>query len=255
MDEALQLLEYLPFSFKTQSEQEYIKFLWEAFESNYTNEKYQFAFLAYHMITMCFIYFNIWQIKQNLKDDFEKAIIGFSSRDLDGLVHKDDTDNLKKWTVSPFNFSKVQERSIIRILALIGCDKSKIGNYGKLIDDRNNTAHPNGNIYYSNQQSLDKKISEIIKSVDEIQTHSKSTIEKCYQNFLLESYDAEEREYIEASDQIREVLIHQNYLSQKDIEICRLFDLNNLNHHPDIDNIRLLHETLKSEYQFSIIDL
>ena len=25
--------------------------------------KYQFAFLAYHMLTMSFVYFNIWQIK------------------------------------------------------------------------------------------------------------------------------------------------------------------------------------------------
>ena len=37
--------------------------LWDAFEMNYTNGKYQFAFLAYHMLTMSFVYFNIWQIK------------------------------------------------------------------------------------------------------------------------------------------------------------------------------------------------
>ena len=45
-------------------EQEYIAFLWDAFETNYTHGKYQFAFLAYHMLTMSFVYFNIWQIKQ-----------------------------------------------------------------------------------------------------------------------------------------------------------------------------------------------
>ena len=48
---------------KTRSEQEYIEFLWDAFESNYTHGKYQFAFLAYHMLTMSFVYFNIWQIR------------------------------------------------------------------------------------------------------------------------------------------------------------------------------------------------
>lgn len=127
MEEAVELGNYLPLSFKTESEQKYIQFLWEAFESNYENKKYQFAFLAYHMLTMSFVYFNIWQIKQHRKDDFEKAIIGFTSRDLEGLVHKDDTDDTKRWAVSPFNFSKTQERSIVRILALIGCDKSKIG--------------------------------------------------------------------------------------------------------------------------------
>lgn len=65
MDEAHELDDYLPLSFKTVSEQEYIQFLWDAFDSNYENKKYQFAFLAYHMLTMSFVYFNIWQIKQN----------------------------------------------------------------------------------------------------------------------------------------------------------------------------------------------
>jgi hypothetical protein len=64
MEEAAELANYLPLSFKTPKEQEYIEFLWEAFETNYTHGKYQFAFLAYHMLTMSFVYFNIWQIKQ-----------------------------------------------------------------------------------------------------------------------------------------------------------------------------------------------
>jgi hypothetical protein len=48
MEEAAELSKYLPLSFKTRSEQEYIAFLWDAFETNYTYGKYQFAFLAYH---------------------------------------------------------------------------------------------------------------------------------------------------------------------------------------------------------------
>ena len=47
MDEATELANYLPLSFKTPTEKEYIKFLWDAFETNYTHEKFQFAFLAY----------------------------------------------------------------------------------------------------------------------------------------------------------------------------------------------------------------
>lgn len=52
MEEAAELGNYLPLSFKTPKEQEYIEFLWDAFQSNYENKKYQFAFLAYHMLTM-----------------------------------------------------------------------------------------------------------------------------------------------------------------------------------------------------------
>lgn len=71
MEEARELGEYLPLSFKTQKEHEYIEFLWDAFETNYTHGKYQFALLAYHMLTMSFIYFNNWQIRQAKPKEFE----------------------------------------------------------------------------------------------------------------------------------------------------------------------------------------
>jgi hypothetical protein len=40
MEEAAELANYLPLSFKTPKEQEYIEFLWGAFETNYTHGKY-----------------------------------------------------------------------------------------------------------------------------------------------------------------------------------------------------------------------
>jgi len=239
MDEALQLNDYLPLSFKTESEQEYIQFLWEAFEFNYNNQKYQFAFLAYHMLTMSFIYFNIWQIKQTEPSDFEKAMIGFTKDQEKALLN----------ATSPFTLWQINESSVMRFLKLIGCTNEKIGNYAALVKERNNTAHTNGIISFSTQIALDQKINEILRVVREIQAHSQSIIEKCYQDFLSENYDPDDREYIEASDQIREVLIHTNYFSQKDIGICYNFNLDNLANHTEIQRIRTLHEVLKAEYQ------
>ncbi|MBN1918428.1 MAG: hypothetical protein JW889_10990 [Verrucomicrobia bacterium] len=43
MDEALELANYLPLSLKTPKEQEYVEFLWDAFETNYTHGRYQFG--------------------------------------------------------------------------------------------------------------------------------------------------------------------------------------------------------------------
>ena len=54
MANAIDILEYLPNSYKTRDEQDYINFLWESFESNYHNAKYPFAFIAYHMLYMSF---------------------------------------------------------------------------------------------------------------------------------------------------------------------------------------------------------
>jgi hypothetical protein len=237
VEEAAELGNYLPLSFKTPKEQEYIEFLWDAFETNYTYGKYQFAFLAYHMLTMSFVYFNIWQIRQTLPNDFEKGLIGFA---------KDENALLE--ATSPFVFSTVNERTILRFLKLIACDNSKIGTYAKLVDDRNEAAHPNGNIFYSEQSALDRKITEILRVVDEIQMHSRCVIERCYRDFLLQNHDPEEREYPDAADQIREVLIHGNYMSQKDIEICLDFDLTGLAGRPETDSIRRLHEAMVSIY-------
>ena len=188
------------------------------------------------MLTMSFVYFNIWQIKKTVPKNFEMSLIGFG---------KDVEENLIAAT-SPFAFSKVNERTILRILKLIGCDNRKIGNYAKLVEYRNQTAHPNGNIYFSTQAALDIKISEILRLVEEIQTHSKSVIERCYREFLLRSHNHEEREYPDTNDQIREILIHGNYLSQMDIKLCLAHDLSDLCEHGDFAQIEELHNCLQA---------
>ena len=98
MEEAAELRDYLPLSFTSPREQEYVAFLWDAFETNYTHGKYQFAFLAYHMLTMSFVYFKIWQIKKMEPKYFEMSLIGF---------RKDVEKNLSKAT-SPLRLQHCQ---------------------------------------------------------------------------------------------------------------------------------------------------
>jgi len=238
VEEAAELSNYLPLSFKTRSEQDYIAFLWDAFETNFVHGKYQFAFLAYHMLAMSFVYFTIWRIKQTYPQDFEKSLIGFG---------KDIEKNLLGAT-SPFVFSTVNERTILRFLKLISCDNGEIGTYTKLVDDRNETAHPNGNIFYSTTAALDAKIFEILRAVDGIQSHSTPVIEQCYREFLLQNHDPDEREYADSSDQIREILVHGNYLSQKDIDICLGFNLAALEDQGRHESMHELHEALTADF-------
>jgi hypothetical protein len=238
VEEATELADYLPLSYKSPKEQEYIAFLWDAFETNYTHGKHQFAFLAYHMLTMSFVYFNIWQIKQNRPEDFEKGLIGFGK----------DIEKCLLDASSPFVFSVVNERSILRFLKLIACDNGKIGTYAKLVDDRNETAHPNGNIFFSTQAALDGKITEVLRVVAEIQAHSKPVIEHCFREFLLQNHDADTREYADNADQIREMLIHANYLSQKDVEICLGFDINKLAAKAEFPAIKALFDAFVALY-------
>ena len=235
MEEAADLGDYLPLSFNSPNEQEYVTFLWGAFETNYTHGKYQFAFLAYHMLTMSFVYFNLWQIKKTEPKNFEMNLIGFG---------KDVEKNLIAAT-SPFVFSMVKERTVLRILKLIDCDNGEIGTYAKLVNDRNQTAHPNGHIFFSTKAALDIKITEILRVVEEIQTHSKPVIEHCYREFLLRSHDYEKREYPDAKDQIREILIHGNYMSKMDIKLCLAHNLSDLREHGEVAQIEELHNCLQ----------
>ena len=190
------------------------------------------------MLTMSFVYFNIWQIKQTEPGDFEKGLIGFGKDVEKGLLA----------ATSPFAFSFVPERAMLRFLKLIACDNSKIGTYAKLVDDRNESAHPNGNIFFSTQAALDIKITEILRVVDEIQTHSEPIIQRCYSKFLEDNHDPEIREYPDDEDQIREVLIHENYLSQKDIEICAAYDLSPHMMQNNFSEIHALHQNLRQRY-------
>lgn len=215
MDEALQIRDYLPSSFSRGSEGEYINFLWEAFEENYHNGKYQFAMLACHMIYMSFVYFSIWKIKHSRPHDFEKSLVGFSKEDEKELLE----------ATSPFTYWTINESRIFRFLKLIGCCNNDIGQFAKLVQQRNEIAHPNGNIFFSDQTTANKRISEILRQMDAIQNHMLPVIHDCFRRFLIDSSDAEQREYEDPADQIREVLIHGNYFSQKDVEACLTFDI------------------------------
>ncbi|RXQ97411.1 hypothetical protein EO244_00550 [Ancylomarina salipaludis] len=238
MEEAYQILDYLPQRFKNPKEQEYIEFLWKSFESNYKEENYQFALMAYHMLFMSFVYFNVWQIKNNTEDDFQKSLIGFADR-----IEKNFNN-----ASSPFTFSEEQEAKIFSFLKLIGVGKEKIGQYKKLVNDRNDIAHSNGNIYYQSTDAIDQKIHDYLRFAEEIQSHSNDLIQGCFTKFLLESVDIEEREYPDDNDQINEILINEHYLSQKDIQFCASVDITKFEGYENSESIQNLYNKLKEDY-------
>ena len=133
-------------------------------------------------------------------------------------------------------------------MRLIGCSGDRTASFTALVKDRNNSAHTNGQISYSTQAALDTKIAEILRIVQEIQTHSKPVIERCYREFLLSSRNADDREYPDPEDQIREVLIHENYLSHRDLDLCRGFALSDLAAEPGFSEIQDLHRALQVAY-------
>lgn len=238
IEEAARLEVYLPLSYRTPKERDYVRFLWEAFDTNVEHGKYQFAFLAYHMLVMSFVYFNIWQIRLVRPGPFETAMVGFS---------KDVEKNLMAAS-SPFVFSAVNERSVLRFLKLIQCDNAKIGTYAKLVDERNDTAHANGNIFFNSEAELTRKVRDVLRAVEEIQSHSAPAIGEGYESFLVASQDPEVREYTDDDQQIEEVLVKQFYMSASDIAFCRQYDIRGLSDEVGYTAIQALHEALATLY-------
>lgn len=238
IEEATRLETYLPLSYRTPKERDYVRFLWEAFDTNVEHRKYQFAFLAYHMLVMSFVYFNLWQIKLIRPRDFDLALVGFAN----------DMERDLRAASSPFVFSAVNERTVLRFLKLIQCDHGKIGAYGKLVDERNLTAHANGNIFFSTEEELARKVRDVLRTVEEIQRHSASAIEEGYRAFLTASQDPEEREFTDDAQQIGEVLVKEFYMSASDIAFCRDYDIRGLSDEVGFAAIQTLHRKLADLY-------
>ena len=237
-EDAFQLLNYMPYLYKTIQEEEYINFLWDAFSTNYEKEKYQFAFIGYHMLFMSFVYFSIWKIKIHREKDFAKALIGFN---------KDCEKNMMN-TSSPFTFSEINESNIFRFFKLAGCENDKIGEFTRLVKDRNNIAHSNGNIFFNSQDSLDEKINEVLRCADKIQENIKCITKNTFKDFLKNNWDNNNREWPDDGEQISEILIRKNYFSKNDIEYCLSFDINLLNREKKFPRIKKLFKALQKEY-------
>src|SRR5205085_2547829 len=80
-----------------------------------------------HMLYMSFIYFEVWQIKMNRKNDFENSLIAYSK----------DHEKMMLNATTPFAFVEIGESNFIRFLKLIGCDNGKIGSYCTSVKARN----------------------------------------------------------------------------------------------------------------------
>ena len=235
MDAALEIHDYLPLAYPSAGEGEYIRFVWEAFESNYVAGKYQFAILAFHMLYMSYVYFSVWQIKQAKPEAFTHAVL-FQQKEKELLTAS-----------SPFTFSEVNERSIFKFLRLAGCENQHIGKFQKLVDQRNEIAHPNGNIFFSDQATADQRIEEVMQQIRGIQAHMSSVLRACLLQFLRDCANPDEREIADSEVHVEMNFLHKHYLSRKDIEACLACDLSEFDASPFRGEVQALMQVLQTK--------
>ena len=239
MDDALELVNYLPVSYGSHSEEEYITFLWDAFQTNYSNGKFEFSGLAFHLLYMSFVSFSLWRIRVVRPEDFTTALIGFQ-REKEGRFLKVD---------SPFKFyEELKESEIFRFLKLLGCENDQVGEFSKFVKRRNKIAHPTGTVFFNDQVSIDREISEMMREVGNIQNHMRPIILEIYRRFLSESWDIENREYAEPAQEIAFNLLHKNYMSAKDIGFCIAYGLTELSGDVAFPMIESLHKSFAESF-------
>ncbi len=240
MEEAQRIHDYLPISYADITEQNYIRFLWDAFETNYHAEKYEFANLAFHLLYMSFVCFSVWQIRAARRTDFDKALVGFQS----------DVENKLINAASPFKFfDNLKESAIFRFIKLVGCNNDQVGEFSKFVKQRNRIAHPSGTVTFNNKDKIDEQIILVMAEIDNIQNHMAPVLHDCLGIFLKENAEPEEWEYSVPRDQINSVLIHRNYFSQRDIDTCVNFNIGVFNDNDNKEQINELFNIFIQEYQ------
>lgn len=237
LENAQQIDEYLPIAYPSAGEGEYIRFIWDTFESNYLSGKYQFAILAYHMLYMSNVYFSVWQIKLAKPEAFSHAVL-FQQKEKELLNAS-----------SPFTFSEVNERSIFKFLRLTNCQGQHIGKFQSLVDKRNEIAHPNGNIYFNDQVTADQRIEEFLEQVREIKSYMQPVLHSLLKVFLNESANPDEREIADPLVHVEINFMHKHYLSRKDLETCIAFDLSAFDSHVHKESIYELMKVLKDKLE------
>ena len=152
-----EILEYLPIEYNTPQEEEYIVFLLNSVASNYDSGNYHFSLFSLHMIFMFYAQSQVFNIKENRRDCFTKALTALSK------------DSEKCLTGSShFGFSDFGESALFRFFKLIGANNSDVGGLADFVKRRNEMAHANGNIYYSDEESAEKRVIEYKKGFSRI---------------------------------------------------------------------------------------
>ena len=238
-EEASKILDYIPYTAKTQEEIDYFAFLWKSFCSNYDGENYQFAFLSYHMLFMCAVYTLLSKVRLFDKDSFGKGMILCNPEKQKEIIGSN----------SIFVFSSLKEREIFQLFSLIGCSPEDIREYKKLIDDRNDIAHANGNIFFNSKEAISEKINEMNDCLEKLTICLEPLVLLKIKEFLISSTDPETREFEEENEQIEQILVKENYLSRRDIYngVSR-FEIDMLKENIQFDKINLLFARLKERY-------
>lgn len=209
MEEYLkEVSDFLPLRFKDEETAEFIKYLGDAYLENAANDKFQFAFTAFHMLNMVFIYKVQWFLKEQGNADIEQSLENFA-RQNNGATFS-----------TLFDLSQLHEKtSLEKLLRALNFHVNDIDICKNHVGVRNNCSHASGRVYYKTRQRIEHYIQEELEYIDKVQGRLEPALTLFLQNFLEQNWDKK----LIASN--LENLFEDKYLSRKDLEMLASVDL------------------------------
>lgn len=203
------IFNYLPIKFADDEANYFLKYLEETYLENIRNQKYQFAFMAFHMLYMTFCYKTKWFLKtqNNLK----------INQILKDYIAKRDK---RAFFNVLFDLARFSEKEIFDSLlgSLKGFNSNDIDNCKIHVTKRNHCAHASGKIEY-NKEDISYIISDELKYIERMQSKIKPDLIEFFEKF---SNDNWKKSFI--GGDIENVFTNNN-ISRKDLELIIDMDL------------------------------
>ena len=196
------ILEFLPETFFDKDSDDFIKYLSDAYMVNSTNEKYQFAFTAFHMLNMVFIYKTKWFLFKQGNTIICTALENFRNNKNNNI---DEFNTL--FDLSLFN----EKKSLEEVLKSLKFHVNEIGISRNHVDVRNNCSHASGRIYYDSQKKIEHFIEEELLVIERIHVKTLEMMESLINKFINEKWN---NTFIL---QDIKILFNENYFSKKDL--------------------------------------
>jgi hypothetical protein len=219
-----EIRDYLPIYFESKENDEYIEYLTSAYLKNLEAEKYQFAFIAFHMLYMSFVYKTIWLLKKNGDKTKFESIINICRRKNDLGIY-----------TSLFDISVLGETESFNFLQILLFHKNELAKFSYPVEVRNHCSHASGKVHY-NAKYIEEYISREIDYATEIHAKSEPLIKKLFLDFFNQNWNPNEREWGSGKDSIED-FIRKNSFSSKDIEYLTKLDLPELKSKSNVQKI------------------
>jgi hypothetical protein len=235
-----EFLEYLPLKFENQEQEEYVSNIIETFNINFHHGRFESAFFNLHILYMISIYSTILKIKINNLEDFYISLINMDNSEI-----KKYTNKFKEGKFGLFDLSIFNENSVFLLLNSFRISDSDLSNLRKSVGKRNLYAHPRGRILIKDEKKLSELVRHNLFCLKIVEKKSYDLIKEIFLRFIKENFRTSlledfvlldeigkredllvNKEQIEKQleSKIIDLLAIGNYLSLRDLKICKNLD-------------------------------